>query len=617
MVDMTYLSPIFTEHRQCQDCYKCVRHCPVKAIKIEAGCARVMPELCIYCGNCVTVCPNQAKKVRDDLQKVQQLLRDKSRVVVSLAPSFVAEFPGIRPGQIIAALKRLGFWGASETALGAQQVSAHVAELVRRNPGAAWISSACPTVVAYLQKYSPRQAMMLTPLLSPLLAHAKFLRATFGPEIGVVFLGPCIAKKIEADNHPDVLDVALTFAELRRWLDQARIDLPAIAQSADDRFIPEPATDGAIYPVDGGMIAGIRSNCCVNDGEFMSFSGLSGIQKAIAGLEDRPADRGMVIELLACEGGCINGPAMSTQAGTIRKRCQVLQSSQYPSANIPRRPEYAIAQAFAAPPPPADQTSDAMVRSALRDVGKFCPEDELNCGGCGYDSCRDFGRALLAGKAERAMCVTYMRQLAHKKANALIQKIPSAVVIVGPQLQVLECNSAFANLLSPGASRAEASPSLEGKSLSDLVPFHKLFTAVLQTGEDIVDRDLRFGKTILHLSIFTIEKHTVAGGIIQDITEPAVQKEQVIRRAREVIQHNLATVQQIAYLLGEHAAESETTLNSIIDSFAPPSLDDLTIGGGAASPPADAHSGDAKPAPEPAQDGAHRDNDQWRELYRH
>jgi hypothetical protein len=358
----------------------------------------------------------------------------------------------------------------------------------------------------------------------------------------------------------------------------------------------------------------------------MSFSGMSGIQKAIAGLDALPGGQGMMIELLACEGGCINGPAMSRQCGTIVKRCQVLRGSAYQAADVPRQPTYSIDETLPPAAVAADQTPDALIRQALRDVGKFGPEDELNCGGCGYDSCRDFGRALLAGKAERAMCVTYMRRLAHKKANALIQKMPSAVVIVGPQLQVLECNAAFAKLFSQGGARPEASLPLEGKSLADLVPFHRLFAGVLSSGEDIVDRDVRFGKTILHLSIFTIEKHSVAGGIIQDITEPAVQKEQVIRRAREVIQHNLSTVQQIAYLLGENAAESETTLNSIIDSFAPTSASDLAGPEGESTASPGIHDATALNRPEtilgaePTQktdhDQSQSDNDDWRELYR-
>src|ERR1035437_6503884 len=256
---MNYLNPIFTEKRECQDCYKCVRNCPVKAIKVEGGYASVVPELCIVCGHCVEVCPNGAKKVRDDLANARQLLALKKAVFVSLAPSYVTEFPGLKPAQIIDALKKLGFSGVSETALGAQQVSAQAAALLRKNPERVLVSSACPTVVAYLQKHRAGGAALLTGLLSPLLTHCKMLRQTFGADIGIVFIGPCIAKKIEAAQHPELLDVVLTFEDLRRWLEQEKIAPEQITATAADRFIPESAAEGAMYPVDGGMIAGMKS----------------------------------------------------------------------------------------------------------------------------------------------------------------------------------------------------------------------------------------------------------------------------------------------------------------------------------------------------------------------
>ena len=220
---MNYLNPIFTEKRECQDCYKCVRNCPVKAIKVEGGYASVVPELCIFCGHCVEVCPNGAKKVRDDLASARQMLTLKKSVFVSLAPSYVTEFPGVKAAQMIGALKKLGFAGVSETALGAQQVSAQAAELLRKNPERVLASSACPTVVAFLQRHRAGGSELLTGLLSPLLTHCKMLRQHFGAEIGIVFIGPCIAKKLEAAQHPELLDVVLTFEDLRRWLEQEKI----------------------------------------------------------------------------------------------------------------------------------------------------------------------------------------------------------------------------------------------------------------------------------------------------------------------------------------------------------------------------------------------------------
>jgi iron only hydrogenase large subunit-like protein len=575
---MNYLNPIYTEKRECQDCYKCVRHCPVKAIKVEGGCATVIAELCLFCGHCVEVCPNGAKRVRDDLPLARQLLRLKQRVFVSLAPSYVTEFPELRPGQLIRALRQLGFFAVSETALGAQQVSAQAAAALKAGGKKILFSSACPTLVRYLQKHRPEDSRFLTGLLSPLLTHAKLLHQRFGPDIGVVFIGPCIAKKLDAQDHPELLDVALTFEDLRRWFDQEKVVPGSLQETPEDHFTPERAAEGAWYPVDGGMIAGMKSICKVNDASFMAFSGIGAIEKAIDGLRDvEPPDGGLFLELLACEGGCVNGPRATRQAGTAAKRCRVLRSAPEPPATLPRRSGLDIHETFAVTPPPPVDYPESQLRDALRQVGKFSREDELNCGGCGYNSCREFAVAYLNQKAERSMCVTYMRKLALKKANALIQTMPSAVVIVNESLRILEFNAAFAKMFGKAAppvpvgppAPAEALPQLEGLALSEVTPFANLFHSVLKSGEEVLDRDLRYQNTILHATIFTVEKHCVIGGILQDITEPAVRKAEVIRKAQEVIQRSLATTQQIACLLGENAAESEITLNSIIESFSP------------------------------------------------
>ena len=216
------------------------------------------------------------------------------------------------------------------------------------------------------------------------------------------------------------------------------------------------------------------------------------------------------------------------------------------------------------------------LQEALRTVGKYSAEDELNCGGCGYDSCRDFAHALIARNAERMMCATYTRKLAQKKANALLKKMPSAVVIVNEDLRIIECNLNFVHLF---ADDGDESVNLEGSALSAVIPFDYLFRRVLESGEDIVGHDIRYQRGILNTSIFTIEPHSVMCGIFQDITKPIFQKEQIIGRAREVIQKNLKTVQQIAFLLGENAADSEIILNSIVRSFSPEEVDGSDLGG--------------------------------------
>jgi hypothetical protein len=434
-------------------------------------------------------------------------------------------------------------------------------------------------VVCYLQKQRLGGAELLAGLLSPLLTHCKMLRQHFGAEIGIVFIGPCIAKKLEAAQHPELLDVVLTFEDLRRWLEQEKVAPETMPEMEEDQFVPDRASEGAWYPVDGGMIAGMKSVCAVNDASLMAFSGIGAIKKALDGIEEIKPENGLFLELLACEGGCVNGPKTQRRGATVMKRHRVLQSMASPDVALPRQPMVDIPADFSAAPVAVIRYPDAQIREALRTVGKLSPEDELNCGGCGYDSCREFGIALIGQKAERSMCVTYMRQLAHKKANALIQKMPSAVVIVNDAMRIIEFNAAFLSLFAKDKPPADGGAlKIEGVALAEIMPFASLFHNVLKTGEDILDRDLRFQNIILHATIFSIEKHCLVGGILQDITKPAVRKEQVIRKAREVIQKQLATTQQIASLLGENAAESEITLNSIIESFSPPKPDEVKEG---------------------------------------
>ncbi len=572
---MTRMSAVYTAQTECQDCRKCIRECPVKAVKVARGYASVISNLCILCGHCVAVCPHGAKKVRDDIPEAKYLLKSKTQVIASLAPSFVSEFSTLRPGQLIAALKRLGFYGVSETALGAQEVSANISGLLKQDSGNILVSTACPTAVSYIRKYLPESAKHLTCLLSPLLAHCKMLRSAYGQGAGIVFFGPCIAKKSEAEAHPELLDVALTFDDLKRWLEDARIQPEFLHESAQDTFIPQAAGDGALYPIEGGMISSVQATCAQNNVRFMAFSGVQNIEKALRGLEELHPDQNIFIELLACEGGCVNGPSTAIKSASALKRYQVIEYA-HPAPRVSGHDSAVpIFENYGAEPVPFSDHTEEELSGVLRGVAMYSPEDELNCGGCGYDSCREFARAFLSGMAERSMCTAYMRKLAQKKANALMRKMPAAVVIVDADLKIIECNPSFIRLFADGTGLAtDANPGLEGVDLEDVAPFHSLFSSVLETGVDIIDKDIRHRKGILHASIFSIEKNSVVGGILEDITEPAVRKEQIIKRARQVIEQNLKTVQQIAFLIGENAAESEITLNSIVESFSPEDVEE-------------------------------------------
>ena len=567
---MEKLNAIYTRQRECQDCHKCIRECPVKAIRVEDGYARVVSELCIMCGNCVLACPHDAKQVRDDLPDAKALLTSGRRVIASLAPSFVAQFSGVHPAQLIHALKRLGFFAVSETALGAQQVSASSYALMHSEPKQIWISSACPVVVDFIAKYHPECQPHLSEVLSPLLTHCKMLREHYGDDIATVFIGPCIAKKKEAEQHPELLDVVLTFEDLDRWLTEEKIHLEEIDPTPEDRFQPQEAQEGALYPIDGGMVPGVAGNREANSLQFMSFSGIANVEQALKSIPEWHPEHNIFFELTACAGSCVNGPKAARSTSVARRRYDILSYAK-PAARLPRKPSLGIAGHYDAAPVARTEYSELQLSEAMRTVGKYSAEDELNCGGCGYDSCRDFARALLDHNAERMMCATYTRKLAQKKANALLRKMPSAVVIVNEDLKIIESNERFTRLFATDAGQ---STDMEGSALSVVVPFSNLFKRVLESGKDIVGHDIRYQRSILNTSIFTIEPHAVMCGIFQDITQPIFQKEQIIGRAREVIQKNLKTVQQIAYLLGENAADSEITLNSIVSSFSPEEADD-------------------------------------------
>lgn len=574
---MNFLYPIYTEQTECQDCYKCVRQCPAKAIRVEKGHAMVIPELCVMCGHCVTNCPSHAKRVRDDLSRAQQLLSLKEKVIVSIAPSFISEFPEYSKEQLIAALKKIGFWGVSETALGADLVSEQIAkdlkEASKNSKGQRlFLSSACPSVVEYIKHFLPSLSCCITDRASPLLAHSRFLKETYGDKIGVVFVGPCIAKKRESDIWR-ITDVSITFNDLRRWFAEAEINPTTLKiNPEEDVFIPTRAGKGALYPVDGGMIASIKRYDDLQDVRFMTMTGLNEIDISLRGLDQSELKEPLFIELLSCVGGCINGPTTTKNQSLAIKRVNLVDyasSSPEIPDNITKKGKVDLSGTLPITDTREDIHSDEEIRTALRSVGKYTREDELNCACCGYDTCREFAEAMLDNRAEKTMCLSYMRKLAQKKANGLVQAIPSGVLVADKHMKIVECNMNFAKLMgSDVVEMYDAKPGLEGADLTRIASFHRFFADVLAiNGPDVIEREVREGKKIFHVTVFAIEKEECAGGVIEDITAPQIQKHRIVSQARKVIDKNLSVVQKIAFLLGENAAETESMLNSIIDSF--------------------------------------------------
>ena len=571
--------PLFTIKNDCQDCYKCVRECPVKAIKIEDNSAQIIPELCVACGKCYKVCPVRAKQDRDDVTRAKNMLLSGDKVYVSLAPSWVAEFENVSKEQLLTAIKTLGFAGVSETALGAEEVSAHLAKFLAKQKKGLFLSTACPSFVEYINKYLPDLTENLTPVLSPVLSHCKLMRKKLGNDIKIVFVGPCIAKKFEADRNADLLNLSISFRDLRRWFREKGIDYHNIIPEKGIDFVYKRAEEGRYYPIEGGMIETIRPYGGVDHVYMMQLTGLENIQRELVSIRERLPENPIFIECLACDGGCVNGPCTRNLKSGFEKRTKILNDAKISKETGHRKPQVDINLEYEKEPVAHNEYTEEQIKRVLNLLGKYTLEDEINCNACGYDNCRNFAKAILDGKAEIDMCVSHIKQQAQRKANALLKCIPSPIVIVNAKLSILEYNDYFVKAFWDDEEHADIydKNNLIGANLRDFISFTNLFSASLELGEDVKRENAHHKDKVYDVMVFNIEQKQVVGGVIQDVTNVEIKREKIAERAKEVIEKNLATVQQIACTLGEHMAETEVLLRSIAKDYAADDYDKPNI----------------------------------------
>lgn len=564
---MDKLYPVYTLNNECHDCYKCVRQCHVKAISIQQGHASVLPEKCIACGNCVQTCPNNAKRVRNDIDKVKNLFRAQQEVYVSLAPSWSGIFD-YTPSKMIALLKKLGFKHVSETALGAQEVSIECAKLMKEKEKGLFISSACPVVVDYIRLYNTKFLPCITPVASPALTHAKMLKEMYGNHIHIVFIGPCIAKKNESDHNPDLIDVALTFEELKFWLQDEFISADEVDETGAEAFVPQNAYEGALYPIEGGMNETIKKGGMSDDVQFINVSSIENLEKTLKGLDPANVNKKIFIEALSCNGGCLAGPCASTKKPELLRVSDAL--SKVKSRDIiPNEPATVVEKQYVKKQIEHQNHSYEKISEALKKIGKYSEEDELNCGGCGYNTCRELACALLSGEAEPSMCVSYMRKIAMQKAAAMLRCMPSAIVMVDKDLRIVESNEAFMKMFCSDmydifSDRPEG---LNGACIDRIVDFSDIFKETLKTERDIHKEHYAVKNRLYDISAFLIEKNELAGAIITDVTQSEMGREKIAQKAHEVINKNIAIVQEIACLLGEHMVETELLLSTIAQDY--------------------------------------------------
>lgn len=558
--------PVYTLTNECHDCYKCIRECPVKAIRLENGHASVIPEKCVACGTCVKTCPSNAKRVRNDIDKAKNLILAQKDVYVSLAPSWRASFENSAE-KMIALLKQLGFKDVSETALGAQEVSIKTAQVLNETEKGLFISSACPVIVDYIKLYMPEFTKYITPIGSPLMTHSKMLKETYGNDIAIVFIGPCIAKKNEV-TYSGLFDVALTFDELRMWFNEEIEDISKVERNEKFQFVPESAFEGTLYPIDGGMNQTIRKSGVNDNVQLLEVCGLNSLQRALKNLDVEKLEKTIFIEALACDGGCVSGPCISSEKAGIVMVSDILTKEKKRN-EIPKEPKTVVDYKIESRKVVNTEHSLHDIIKTLKRIGKHSVDDELNCGGCGYATCRDLAKALLDGDAETSMCVSYMRKIAVRKAAAMIRSMPSAIVMVDKDLNILEANDSFMKMFTGDMYEVfKARPDgLTGAALDRIVDFSDIFKTILKTGKDLRKERYHVKNRLYDISAFTIEENEIVGAVITDVTTAETNREKISQKAHEVISKNISIVQEIACLLGEHMVETETLLSSIAEDY--------------------------------------------------
>jgi iron only hydrogenase large subunit-like protein/uncharacterized Fe-S cluster-containing protein len=557
---------ISTNRARCRDCYRCVRTCTVKAVRVQGAQAQVVPELCIACGHCVLACPQHAKIVRDDRPLVRMAIASGRKVFASVAPSAPAFFGFRSFEQIESALKALGFSGVGETAYGAEMAGLAHRDVVQDEPGRTpVITSSCPVVVNLVEKYYPDLIPHLAPIVSPMIAHGRWLRKKCGHDALLVFIGPCIAKKAEIQDEAvgDVIDAALTFAELQEWMDAQGVVIPSYRGG---EAIEKPPASARLFPVEGGLVGTARMNTDILAPRILATSGFEACEGVLRSMRCAELDADMV-ELMACEGGCINGPAMEGRLNTALARQRVLEfGSRRQGQALPDRGEWPImTRTYQDRSVPVPSFTEEQIREALRRVDKQSPEDELNCGACGYATCREKAAATLRGMAEATMCMPYMRHRAESLRQVVMDVTPNPVIIVDTRLYIQD--------MSPSAETmfGVRTGDVTGKPLQMVLPAIDGFAQVRNTGRALINDSLRIREgLIVEQSIVPVEGGNLLVGILRNVTEREQQRAELDRirtetltRTNEVVKNQMRVAQEIAQLLGETTAETKMMLSRL------------------------------------------------------
>lgn len=558
------MSIVQLKEGNCQNCYKCIRNCPVKSIEFKNGNAAVIEKECILCGECITCCPQGTKYARNDVEPVKQLIAADRKVAVSLAPSWRAYYEEVSLEQMSAALKRLGFSIVEETAIGAAQVSLEYDALLESGQMKNVIFTACSSVVMLIERHYPALIKHLAPVSSPMMAHARLMRECYG-DIKVVFIGPCYSKKNEVSDPlaGGMVNFALTFEELDAWMQGENVSF----READDAVQGVKDTISRRYPVACGILETLRSE----DKNYrrIAVDGIDACMELFDAME-RDEVSGLAVEANICRGSCIGGPVMR------RKNKHLFEAEQYITGKKLSEDENYARTADSVFPHPrvftnrsvrTEMPTEEQIRAILQQTGKNTPEQELNCGGCGYNSCREKAIAVFQGKADINMCLPFFRERAESISNTILANSPNAIFAVDSDWFVQDMNPTAERMF--GIKRQD----YLGMPISEYIA-DAIFEEARKAERPIVTKAQLGDSLIVEETVIYIKKHQIYVAFIKDITADELSelelskiREHTIEIAQNVIDKQMRVAQEIASLLGETTAETKVALTNLKKSM--------------------------------------------------
>ena len=544
----------------CKNCYKCIRHCPVKAIRFSGNQAHIIDDECILCGQCFVVCPQDAKQIVDETEKVKVFIQSGDPVFVSIAPSFIANYDGVGINAMRKALKKLGFFDVEETAIGATIVKNEYERILEEENRDVVISSCCHSVNLLIQKHYPKCIEYLADVMSPMQAHCLDIKRRY-PNAKTVFIGPCVAKKDEADHYEGIVDAVLTFEELTEWLKEEQVEL-----QVEDEY--NEYSRARFFPTTGGVLKTMTEN------SKYTYVAIDGVENCMAVLKD--IEKGKIhkcfIEMSSCVGSCVGGPVIEKYQhdSNIKDYLEVAAYAGTKDFEVEQPKSIELKKFIKFIEHKLPMPSEMEINSALRQMGKFKPSHELNCGSCGYNTCREKAIAICQGKAEISMCLPYLKDKAESFSDTMVKNTPNGLIVLNENLEVQQINEAARKIMNIRS----ASDVLGDQVIRILDP--SVFMNVLTSGRDVKDQRVylaEYKRYVEQTVVYDKETHLLIG-IMRDVTDEEYERERkenisrkTIEVADKVVEKQMRIVQEIASLLGETAAETKIALSKLKESI--------------------------------------------------